>query len=58
MAKGFTLSVYPWIYIAKYQDGWTQQFIEQKHCNKNPHLSIFEKWGPFIVRSWQTRVWG
>ncbi len=33
MATGFTLSVYPWIYLAKYQkdNGWTEQYIEQPH---------------------------
>ena len=33
MAKGFTLSVYPWIYLAKYgiADGWSERYIEQEH---------------------------
>jgi len=33
MATGFTLSVYPWIYLAKYEknNGWTERYIEQPH---------------------------
>ena len=30
---GFTLSVYPWVYIAKYEDSgnWLENFIERPH---------------------------
>jgi branched-chain amino acid aminotransferase len=33
MAKGFSLSVYPWTYSAKYQheEGWSQEYHEKKH---------------------------
>ncbi len=33
MANGFTLSVYPWTYLARYRvnEGWTEQFIEKPH---------------------------
>ena len=33
MATGFSLSVYPWLYLAKYHsgDGWTEKYIEQPH---------------------------
>ena len=33
MAKGFTLSVYPWTYLAKYRsgDGWSERYLEQEH---------------------------
>ncbi len=33
MAGGFTLSVYPWTYLARYgaKEEWTEQFIEQPH---------------------------
>ncbi len=31
MAKGFTLSVYPWVYIAQYGEEWTERFIEKDH---------------------------
>jgi len=33
MAGGFTLSVYPWTYLARFdaKEGWTEKFIEQPH---------------------------
>ena len=33
MAKGFSLSVYPFTYLAKYQTvgGWTEEYVEQSH---------------------------
>lgn len=33
MAGGFTLSVYPWTYLARYdgKEGWTEKFIEKPH---------------------------
>ena len=33
MRNGFTLSVYPWTYLARYgaKEGWTEQYIEQPH---------------------------
>lgn len=35
MAQGFTLSVYPWVYTAKYdgEGGWREEFIEQPHAS-------------------------
>ena len=30
--KGFTLSIYPWVYLAKYADsGWTEEYKEKEH---------------------------
>ena len=39
MAKGFTLSVYPWTYLAKYkpEDGWIEEYQEK------PHKSLLEE---------------
>lgn len=33
MGKGFTLSVYPWVYVSQFKDKdiWEEQFIEKKH---------------------------
>lgn len=31
MAKGFTLSVYPWVYIAQYGGEWSGRFVEKEH---------------------------
>jgi branched-chain amino acid aminotransferase len=31
MAKGFTLSVYPWVYIARFGDSWNEEFVEKPH---------------------------
>ena len=33
MAKGFTLCVNPWIYLAKYKEGntWEEKYIEKEH---------------------------
>lgn len=33
MAKGFTLSMYPWVYLAKYSkdNGWREEFQERPH---------------------------
>jgi branched-chain amino acid aminotransferase len=34
MAKGFTLSVFPWVYLARYQESeeWTEEYREQPHA--------------------------
>ena len=33
MGKGFTLSIYPWVYMGKYKSGniWDEKFIEKEH---------------------------
>lgn len=32
MAKGFSLTMYPWVYLAKYSDSkWSEQYLEQPH---------------------------
>ncbi|HUX20091.1 MAG TPA: aminotransferase class IV, partial [Spirochaetia bacterium] len=40
---GFTLSVYPWVYIGKYNDGgsWSEDFVERPHRtpDEEAHLS-------------------
>lgn len=35
MAKGFTLEVYPWVYLAKHGEGevWEQSYIEKEHLS-------------------------
>jgi branched-chain amino acid aminotransferase len=33
MAKGFTLEIYPWVYLAQYEDDdqWDERYIEKEH---------------------------
>ena len=35
MAKGFTLEIYPWVYMAQYgaNDSWEEQYIEKEHLS-------------------------
>jgi branched-chain amino acid aminotransferase len=35
MAKGFTLEINPWVYLAKYtpEDAWTERYIEKEHLS-------------------------
>ena len=41
MAKGFTLEINPWVYIAQYEDDgdWSEEYLEQ------PHLTPEEETG-------------
>ena len=35
MAKGFSLSIYPGIYVSKFDDsGWSETYMEQPHLIK------------------------
>ncbi|MCL2294815.1 MAG: aminotransferase class IV [Spirochaetes bacterium] len=44
MAKGFTLNMYPWIYIAKFSDNkWSEQYIEQPHKTPEEEASMSEE---------------
>jgi branched-chain amino acid aminotransferase len=42
MPTGFTLSVYPWIYLARYEkdNGWTERFIEQPHKSPSEEAAM------------------
>lgn len=43
MAKGFTLSVYPWVYIAKFSDSWSERFIEKPHLTPREEEALGEE---------------
>ncbi len=45
MAKGFTLAVLPWVYIAKYGDDnqWTEEFKEKPHKTPEEEAALSEK---------------
>ncbi len=42
MPTGFTLSVYPWVYLAQYDKNgdWTEQFIEQPHKSPSEEAAM------------------
>ncbi|MBN1686762.1 MAG: branched-chain-amino-acid transaminase [Spirochaetales bacterium] len=42
MATGFTLSVYPWIYLARFEtdNGWTERYIEQPHRSPSEEAAM------------------
>ena len=42
MAKGFTLSVYPWIYLAKYKpdNGWNEEYQEKPHRSAREETTL------------------
>jgi branched-chain amino acid aminotransferase len=31
MAKGFTLSIYPWVYVARFAEEWAEEYVEKPH---------------------------
>ncbi len=39
----FTLSVHPWIYLGKYNKGWSGDFIEQDHLSPKEEAALNEK---------------
>ncbi len=44
MAKGFSLSIYPWTYTAKYSGGrWNQNYIEKPHKTPEEEASLSEE---------------
>lgn len=44
MAKGFSLTMYPWVYIAKYEDSkWTEKYVEQPHKTPEEEASMPEE---------------
>jgi branched-chain amino acid aminotransferase len=44
MAKGFTLCVNPWVYLAKYTDKkWEEKFIEKEHLTPDEEDRLSEK---------------
>ena len=42
MAKGFTLSVYPWTYLAKYvaEEGWVEEYQEKPHKSADEEAAL------------------
>ncbi len=42
MAKGFTLEIYPWVYLANYggDDSWEQQYIEKEHLSPEEEAAL------------------
>lgn len=43
MAKGFSLTMYPWIYLAKFSDGkWSENYIEQPHKSPEEEAKLPE----------------
>jgi branched-chain amino acid aminotransferase len=45
MAKGFTLEIYPWVYLAQYgpQDRWEQRYVEKEHLSPQEEASLPEE---------------
>ncbi|MCL2792312.1 MAG: branched-chain-amino-acid transaminase [Spirochaetaceae bacterium] len=44
MAKGFSLNMYPWIYVAKFSDNkWSENYIEQPHKTPAEEASLSEE---------------
>ena len=44
MAKGFTLEIYPWVYMAQYgaEDSWEEQYIEKEHLSPQEEAALPE----------------
>ena len=44
MAKGFTLEIYPWVYMARYgaNDSWEEQYIEKEHLSPREEAALPE----------------
>ncbi len=44
MAKGFTLEIYPWVYLAQYgpKDTWEEQYIEKEHLSPQEEAALPE----------------
>lgn len=45
MAKGFTLEIYPWVYLAKYgaQGSWEERYIEKEHLSPEEEAALPEE---------------
>lgn len=44
MAKGFSLSIYPWTYTAKYTgNGWVENFTEKPHKTPQEEAALSEE---------------
>lgn len=39
----FTLSIYPWVYVGKFNEGWTGNFIEQEHLKPEEEAALSEE---------------
>lgn len=39
----FTLSIHPWIYLGKYDKGWSGSFIEQEHLSPGEEAALREQ---------------
>ena len=40
MAKSFSLAIYPWVYSAKFDDTWREDFIEQGHLTPEAEAAL------------------
>ena len=45
MAKGFTLEIYPWVYMAQYRanDSWEERYIEKEHLSPQEEAALPEE---------------
>ncbi len=45
MAKGFTLSIYPWVYLAKYtsEGKWQEDYVEKPHLSPEEEANLPEE---------------
>jgi branched-chain amino acid aminotransferase len=45
MAKGFTLEIYPWVYMAQYgaNDSWEEKYIEKEHLSPQEEAALPEE---------------
>ena len=39
----FTLSIYPWVYVGKFNENWSGDFIEQEHLTPEKEAALSEK---------------
>jgi len=44
MAKGFTLEIYPWVYLARFneEDRWDEQYVEKEHLSPPEEAALPE----------------
>ena len=40
MAKSFTLAIYPWVYSAKFDGTWREDFTEQRHLSADAEAAL------------------
>jgi branched-chain amino acid aminotransferase len=52
MAKGFTLEIYPWVYLAKYgpSDTWEERYVEKEHLSPQEEAALPEEQQQELLR--------